>query len=468
MGMSRILVASICAVLVLLGACTDSPDQPRPEAAFASTSCPDDVDIVVVPPHSCGYVTTRLAGGDVVRLFVLQVEPPTPSTQPPIIETGSDLGTQASYGGLAPIPQRTGRRLIVVDLQGTGHSTPLLDCPEVNALAATSAADPDGSSAAVVDAIKACRARLTSQGIDPADFDVASTAEDLHAVAQALAIPRSVAMGHGTTGAVSIEWARRYPDEVEALVLDSPQLVDPTSGTVVDRLVTEVSRLCAAAADCRRRYGDTAAKWPGLLRDLARRPLVLSADGQPIRLDDDALRRAVLWLAGGGDLGANWIPALVAESISRRPGNILSRYAEALAAGPPLCVGYLPRCAGVPAVAVGAALSLNCPLVLHDPGWRKPCRAWGATVPANPPDQSLDTPTLVLMGRYDAFAPPHDVRASVADQIPGAYFVEDPAGAHNVLGGDCVRSVRSVWLAGSLTSPPPTPTCLRQRKLVFK
>lgn len=464
--MFRVLIASICAVLAL-GACTDSPDEPQPGAAFTSAKCPDDVDIVVVPEHSCGYVTTRVAGGGQVRLFVLQVEPPTPATQAPIIETGSDLGTQPFYGGLSPIPQRTGRRLIVVDLEGTGHSTPLLDCPEVNALAAPSAADPDQSSTAVVDAIGACRERLTSRGIDPATFDIAGTAENLHAVAQALDIPRSVAMGHGTTGAAAIEWARRYPHEVEALVLDSPQLDEPTPGAVVDRLVTQVSRLCAAVAGCRRQYGETAAQWPAVLRHLQRRPLVLTAHGQPVRLDDQALRRAVLWLAGGGDLGANWIPALVTEATARRPGNIMSRYAEALADGPPLCVGYLPRCAGAPAVAVGAALSLNCPLVLDDPTWRKPCRAWGVTATAPPPGRPLDTPTLVLMGRYDAFAPPDEVRASVAKIIPDAYFVEDPAGAHNVLGGDCVRSIRSAWLAGSLTNPPPTPTCLRQRLLVF-
>jgi len=463
--MFRVLIGGICAVLVL-GACTDSPDEPQRGASFTPAECPDDVDIVVVPKHSCGYVATR-NGRDEVRLFVLRVEPPTPSTQAPIIETGSDLGTAPSYGGLAPIPQRTGRRLIVVDLQGTGHSTPLLDCPEVNALAATNAADPDKTSASVVDAIRACRERVTSRGIDLATFDVAGTAENLHAAAQALGVRRSVAMGHGTTGAVAIEWARRYPGEVEALVLDSPQLDEPTPGTVVDRLVTQVSRLCAATVECRRRYGDTAAQWPAVLRDLRRRPLILSADGQPVRVDDQALRRAVLWLAGGGDLGANWIPALVTESSSRRPGNILSRYAEALADGPPLCVGYLPRCAGTPAVAVGAALSLNCPLVLDDPTWRRPCRAWGDTVPATPSDQPLSIPTLVLMGRYDAFAPPDEVRATVAKLVPGAYFVEDPAGAHNVLGGDCVRSVRSAWLARPRTSPPPTPTCLRQRALAF-
>lgn len=82
--MFRVLIASICAVLAL-GACTDSPDEPQPGAAFTSAKCPDDVDIVVVPEHSCGYVTTRVAGGGQVRLFVLQVEPPTPATQAPII-----------------------------------------------------------------------------------------------------------------------------------------------------------------------------------------------------------------------------------------------------------------------------------------------------------------------------------------------------------------------------------------------
>ena len=188
-----------------------------------------------------------------------------PSTEPPVIETGSDLGTQPIYGGLVPIAQRTGRRLIIVDLQGTGHSTPLLDCPEVNALATTVAADPGGSTATVVDAITACRERLTSHGIDPTTVDYAGTAENLHAVTKALDIPRAVAMGHGTTGAVAIEWARRYPDEVEALVLDSPQLRDPSPGAVVDQLVDEVSRLCAIDDGCRERYGD-----PG--RSVARRP----------------------------------------------------------------------------------------------------------------------------------------------------------------------------------------------------
>ena len=244
--MSRALIASACAVM-MLGACTGSPDGrdgPQRRAAFTSVDCPEDVEIMVVPEHTCGYVTTSLASGDEIRLFVLQVEPPTPSTQAPIIETEGDLGTQAWYGGLAPIAQRTGRRLIVVDLQGIGHSTPLLDCPEVNALAASAAADPDQSRAAVVDAIGACHERITSQGIDLSAFDVASTAENLHAVAQALDIPSSVAMGHGTTGAVAIQWARRYPDEVEALVLDSPQLHDPEAGAVVDDLVTQVSRLC--------------------------------------------------------------------------------------------------------------------------------------------------------------------------------------------------------------------------------
>lgn len=82
--MFRALIGSLCAVL-MLGACTDSPDEPQPGAAFTSAKCPDDVDIVVVPEHSCGYVTTRVAGGGQVRLFVLQVEPPTPATQAPII-----------------------------------------------------------------------------------------------------------------------------------------------------------------------------------------------------------------------------------------------------------------------------------------------------------------------------------------------------------------------------------------------
>jgi len=76
-------------------------------------------------------------------------------------------------------------------------------------------------------------------------------------------------------------------------------------------------------------------------------------------------------------------------------------------------------------------------------------------------------PTLVLTGRYDPFAPPTEVRNALADVVPGAFYVEDPAGGHNVLGDACIREARTAWVNGDLGEAPPRPACLDTRVIPF-
>src|SRR5690606_38332717 len=79
--------------------------------------CPPDVEVQVVPEHVCGWITAPLGDGE-QELFVVVVEPPEPSDDPPILETGTDLGMAPNYAGLVPIAQRTGRRTVIVALPG--------------------------------------------------------------------------------------------------------------------------------------------------------------------------------------------------------------------------------------------------------------------------------------------------------------------------------------------------------------
>jgi pimeloyl-ACP methyl ester carboxylesterase len=172
----------------------------------------------------------------------------------------------------------------------------------------------------------------------------------------------------------------------------------------------------------------------------------------------------VKWVAGGGgDLGPGRIPELVDQVAGRTSGELVRRYADMVVAGPPLCVGYLPKCAGPERTALGAVLALNCPSVRDEPVWREPCAAWGATAATALPT-GVAVPTLVLTGRFDPFAPsPSAVRGALTAAVPGAFFVEDPAGPHNVLGGDCMRSVRTAWLNGDVRRPPAKQSCLAER-----
>jgi hypothetical protein len=181
-----------------------------------------------------------------------------------------------------------------------------------------------------------------------------------------------------------------------------------------------------------------------------------------VTLDAETLRAALRWsLAGGGGVGPGDAPALVEEATTGA-GELLGRFAGFLVDSPPLCVGQLPKCTGS-RVAMGAVLALNCPLVGDRASWREPCEVWGA---GTPPRTStvVTTPTLVLTGRLDPFPPSGPaLRRGLDRTAPAAFFVQDPAGGHNVLGGDCLRSVRTAWLNGDVRRAPARPPCLVAR-----
>ena len=367
-GMSRALIASICAVL-MLGACTDSPDSRTPEsdaarAAFTSAECPDDVEIMVVPKHSCGYVTTRLAGGTRSGCSCSR------SNRDPVEQARSSRPRATS----AP-RRRTADWRRSPNARGAGSSSSTCRASGTPPRSWTAPRSTRSRRPPQPTRTEPCRGRGRHRRMPRTPHLEGHRPRGLRHRQHRRKPPRggsgprhrrSVAMGHGTTGAVAIEWARRYPDEVEALVLDSPRCASPppeqwsTASSPRSAAVRRGGRLPAAVRRPRR----SVARRPA-------RPAAPAADPLSRRQarSGSTTRRCAGPCSGwpAGATSGSWIPALITESTSRRPGDILSRYADALADGPPLCAGYLPRCAGVPAVAVGAALSLNCPLVLDDP-----------------------------------------------------------------------------------------------------
>lgn len=457
------LVAGLVGLLVATSACQaegPAPGDPSRSVTGASTSteCPEDVSAVVLAEHSCGYVT--VTGG--ARLFWVRVEPPTPSRRAPVVETGLDLGVAPDYAGLAPVAQRTDRPLVIVDLRGTGHSTPSLACPEVDEVGPSYAADPAGSTVDLTAAVARCRSRLEAEGAGPGEVDLVSTAEDLHAVTQALGLDKVVASAHGTTGTAALEWARRHPADLEALTVDTPVLAGGGGAERLHRLVGLVATFCEAAEACATQHPALEREWRRALAIAARQPQLLERDGVRITLDAAALHAAVRWtLAGGAGVGPGDLPDLIREAATEA-GPLLGRYADLLLGSPPLCVGQLPKCTGAK-VAMGAVLALNCPLVGEEEVWHEPCAAWGSP-PLPRTSTAVTTPTLVLTGRLDPFTPPvRDLRRALGPVAPDAFVVQDPAGGHNVLGGDCLRSVRTSWLNGDVRQPPSTPACLGTR-----
>lgn len=451
---TKIRVVGLIAAVLLMAACTSDPDPAAGAAtAFEAVACPDDVEVLVVPAHECGFVTKI---GSATRIFVVTVEPPEASDLSPILETGTDLGMAPGYGGLAPIAQRTGRRVVIVDLPGTGHSLPSLDCPEVDAIGDPAAGNDQSGLAA---AVASCRARIEDQGVDPSSFTPVALGADLYDVMTALDVPRWVVMGHGTTAEAGRQVALAHPDHVEALILDSTVLDQRDPAADVDRVVADVAKLCRADRSCRHRYGDPGRAWRKAQAQLRRAPMEIDVAGTTVVIDADSLARGVRWLVAPASLGAARLPAMLAEAASGRPGTYLRLFAATLTAAPPLCVGELPKCETSERLAIGAVLSAQCPSLAEQPEWVDACAAWGVAAAPEPTGRLRGVPALALYGAFDPFASPAVIRKRLAQRLPDAYVVEYPLGAHNVLGSECARTHRNEWLAGDVHRAPSKPAC---------
>jgi pimeloyl-ACP methyl ester carboxylesterase len=438
-----------------LVACTGNDEVPPAMVPrLEATVCPDDVEILVVPVHSCGYVVTSGRSGAELRVFVVTVEPPQPSDLAPVLETGTDLGMTPTYGGLAPIAQRTGRRLVMVDLPGTGHSEPSLDCPETKDLAL----QPDDDE--VAEAVGECRSRLEGDDVAIGDLTADALGEVLRDVITAFDVAPWVVMGHGTSGVAAQDLAAEHPDLVEALVLDSVVSHDPTPEETLGDVVAAVAEQCRAVPTCLSAHGDPARTWATAQERLGAAPLVVPVGDQTVTITAADLGRVLRWLVSPAVSGPQQLPELLAELASGHAGRLVSLYAGTVSAAPPLCVGYLPRCESSDRVATGAVLATVCPTVADQPDWSSACDAWGVGVRTVERTRVTGVPTLALYGRLDPFASPEVARSELARSFPEAYAVEVPTMGHNVLGDECVRTLRNTWLSGSFDAAPELPTCL--------
>jgi pimeloyl-ACP methyl ester carboxylesterase len=454
------------AVLMLASACTGgraSPPTFRPTVAAAA--CPAEVEVVVPGPHSCGYLTvledrTR-PNGPTVRLFYLRVQPAGGRPEPePIAAVGEELAQSPSYD--TGIAESSNRELILLDQRGTGHSKPSLACPEVDVVAGDLVAGPL-SSETVRDvfrgAIAACRTRLTAGGVHPEAYTLAAAAEDLEQLRRALGVPSWNLVSWGSASRLLLEYARRHPQPIRALVLGSPQFPqrDPISEAAGDfndafRALTET---CRASKECARDYPDLPRALSQAVAALERSPVSASVRGNKVVVDGAALLRVLRSLVSSHDPEAvGQVPRIVYRALD---GDFRA-VASALAADPGMCIGYLPRCDEPP--SLGSYLSFTCPdapTALEVPDvyaaafgeadpYSEACRAWGIEAAGDPlAPVTTDVPSLVLRGQYDAFSP-LDLIRQVNTAMPRAQVVLVPRLGHDVFGVDCLRDARNRWL----------------------
>ncbi len=496
-------VALSMTLVVGLGACTaDDPagDTTSEQVATSATAadfeeaeCPADVASVVVGEVTCGFLKVpedRAAPGRDVRLFVARIEPPEVLHEDPMFVAGTDLASLPNYGGVAPLAQRVGREVIIMDTRGVGHSEPSLACPEVDALRETAlatATDDPETRTAFLDAVASCHDRLAADGVDVAAYHLSAMAADAEDLRAALSIDEWNVVTYGTASRIAFEMLRQAPDHLRSVLLDSPEVpgTDPRAVAVdaTRASLTDVLDACAADDSCAAAFPDAGTLLDRALAEVADQPVTLSmeAAGQEpaqVLLDDALLLRLLRGMVSDGGSSGSFmrpaaVPAVLDGAVTGRLEGLATTLATTVAGSPTYCLGYQPKCLPQHRVSVGTAYSVLCHDIdpLHDrvdavravaedePGYAAAygdnpsldvCDAWPATSGGETSREvdgpvQADVPVLALVGTFAPYTTEALVRDALAD-MPSATIVVDPAGGHNVMGSDCLVSIRGSWL----------------------
>ena len=400
------------------------------------------------------------------------------------IAGGPGQAAVTSAGELVGGPLRTLRErydIVVVDQRGAGVSSPLR-CSAAPRGRLRIASDASPSAAARV--IARCAGEI---GADRQFFSTYETVLDIDDLREFLGVPKIIPIGVSYGGQVAGEYARRFPDRVEALVLDSTSPIEGVDalGRLPQLALPRVLREVCFPPGCGALLGDPIGLLDATVARLARSPLrgravlpsgtrrgarfglsdlyalVTASDIDPLvrteipaaldaatRGDAAPLLRMALRSSGsGGASDVNQLRFLATACTEGRlpwapDSNPVERPALLEQALRGAAGDYAPFPVDVVAPQTTAALCL---------GWPPTPRAPFVPFPAQGPN----VPVLVLGGREDLRTPLEDQRRAAA-QFPRARVVAVPNVGHSVLGSDLsgcgARSIR-MFLAGQRVLP---------------
>jgi pimeloyl-ACP methyl ester carboxylesterase len=367
------------------------------------------------------------------------------------------------------------RDLLLFDQRGTGASGPL-SCPALSSSAEIAQAHSSG------ELIERCARQL---GPARGAYTTLESVQDIEAVRQAAGYDKLVLYGTSYGTKVALEYAERYPQHVESLVLDStetPEGPEPFHVSTFKAMRPMLGELCSRGA-CVGVSTSPLGELARLVERLNSRALTAAVyDGRGRRVRVTVTSRDVYDMLLAGDLN----PALRAE---------LPAAVHAALRGDPVplarllvLIGLHPagegssdidftlfvdtsceetpfpwqRSAPVATRAVEAEAALNAlpssDFYPFDPesglfDQTIPiCVSWPDAAPAPPAAGALpNVPTLIFSGGQDLRTPTENAQR-VASLIPDAQLVKVPYTGHSVIGSDlsgCAKSALSSFFGGT-------------------
>lgn len=180
--------------------------------------------------------------------------------------------------------------IVVIDQRGTGQSTPL-ECPELEAVTSSSV-DPslEQMREELQGFTKQCLAALPA---DPRFFTTSAAVRDLEAIREALGYSQLNLYGVSYGTRVVQHYARRYPAQTRALIIDGvlpPGLaMGPMVSRNAQRVLDNIFARCANEPACQQAFPNLPADFKALAKQLRTAPVALELNdpltGVPVDLD---------------------------------------------------------------------------------------------------------------------------------------------------------------------------------------
>jgi pimeloyl-ACP methyl ester carboxylesterase len=470
----RSLLAALPPVLLLLAA-------PAHAATLSYTPCSTS------PGFSCATLSVPLdrsgASPGTVSLSI-ERKPGAPTASPDAVLAlaggpGQAMLPLAPYIAEAVAPalagSPTGHDLLLFDQRGTGSSGPL-ECP---ALSSQSEIAQAHSGAELVER---CARQL---GPARGAYTTRESVEDIEAVRQAAGYEKLVLYGTSYGTKVALEYAARYPQHVESLVLDStetPEGPEPFHVSTFKAMGPVLRELCSLHA-CDRVSSNPVRELARLVEQLTGRPLTGNVfDERGKRTPVTVTSRDLFDLLLAGDLNPAirpQLPAAVHAALNHDAAPLARLIALAgvhPASEPTAGIDFTlfvdtsceetpfpwQRSAPEATRAVEAEAALNSlpgsDFYPFDPesglfDQTIPlCVSWPDASPAPAPAAALpNVPTLILSGGQDLRTPSENAR-KVASLIPDAQVVQVPYTGHSVIGSDlsgCAKAAVASFFAGT-------------------
>jgi pimeloyl-ACP methyl ester carboxylesterase len=386
----------------------------------------------------------------------------------------------AEFIAQAIAPALGSRDLLVFDQRGTGSSDPLA-CPAFEGFSV----QPESQ------IFEECAGQI---GPARAGFTTQESVQDIEALRQQGGYEKLVLYGTSYGTKVALEYAERYPQNVEALVLDS---VVPTDGPepyaipTFEAISGALEELCANDA-CAGITSNPVADIANLATQLHKQPLSGSVyDGSGKRHASTLSENGLLGILEAGDLNPALralLPAAVQSALRHDPDPLLRLHL--------LSEGLIPNVptegnAGETSQEIDEALFVTTSCEEEPFPWQRTaspstrlaeasgylhaqpasdfypfdattafanslvpaCASWPDAAPAPAPTSALpNVPTLIFSGEQDLRTPTADAR-SVAAQIPDAQLLLVPFTGHSVIGSDlsdCASVALSAFFAGGV------------------